>query len=348
MSANDIDLVQLSTFLGEYIPGFGGPLSASKTSFGQSNPTYFLSNEAGDEIVLRRKPFGELLPSAHAIDREYRVMQALAATPVPVPQMLVYCDDASIIGAEFFCMEKIVGRTALLPTLDDPGWDPASRGAVFEHMADVLAALHSVDVSAVGLGDYGKPGNYFERQLGRWTKQYRASETTRIEPMEELMAWLSANMMDDAAVPSLVHGDYRIDNLILDPADPKIVAVVDWELSTLGHPLADLGQVLMQWLLPPNAQGRGLMGIDRKALGLPSNGAFVRRYAAARRLSDVPDLTFPIAFSFFRMGGILQGVYKRGLEGNASDPKQAAAMGAFVPQLAKGALQVINQRQKST
>ena len=337
----DINLENLATYLGDHIPGFGTALTASKTASGQSNPTYFIANAAGDEIVLRRKPFGDLLPSAHAIDREYRVMKALAPTKVPVPTMLHYCSDASIIGAEFFLMEKVVGRSVMDPRLQYDGWTVEGRGAFFINMADTLAEMHKLSPEDIGLDDYGKPGNYFERQLGRWTKQYRASETETIAPLEELMAWLGNNMMADTDKSSLVHGDYRIDNFILDPVRPQMKAVVDWELSTLGHPLADVGQVLMQWMMPAGNEGRGMMGVDRKALGIPSDGRFVHRYCETAGLTDMPNLTFPIAFSFFRMAAIIQGVKKRGLEGNASDPEAAQRLGQYVPMFANGALQVI-------
>ena len=337
----DINLESLSTYLGDYVPGFGSALTATKTVSGQSNPTYFIANAAGGEIVLRRKPFGDLLPSAHAIDREYRVMKALAPTKVPVPTMIHYCSDASIIGAEFFLMEKVVGRSVMDPRLQSDGWTVEGRSALFMNMADTLAEMHKLSPEEIGLADYGKPGNYFERQLSRWMKQYRASETETIAPLEELMAWLGNNMMADADKSSLVHGDYRIDNFILDPVRPQLKAVVDWELSTLGHPLADVGQVLMQWMMPAGNEGRGMMGVDRKALGIPSDGRFVHRYCETAGLTDMPNLTFPIAFSFFRMAAIIQGVKKRGLDGNASDPEAARRLGQYVPLFANGALRVI-------
>ncbi len=309
-----------------------------KTPAGQSNPTFVLTTDRG-LLVLRRKPPGTLLKSAHAVEREYRVMAALAGR-LPVPQMLHLCEDEAVIGAAFFVMRHVAGQV-----FDDPrcqGLDNDGRRAVYDTMNSTLAALHRVDVAAAGLEDYGKPGHYFRRQLSRWTRQYRDSQTGAIADMEALIGWLEANMPAEAGRLALVHGDWRIDNLIFAGTPPAVAAVLDWELSTLGDPLADLGAQLMQWRMPPGAEGRGLAGVDRGALGLPEDAAYVERYAARVGLADVPDMRFAVAFAFFRMAAILQGVKKRALDGNASNPEKAMKLGTYVPAFARGALDYLN------
>ncbi len=334
----NVEIVE--TYLARHIPGFMGPITYEKSVTGQSNPTFFLTTPSG-HYVLRRKPSGQLLPSAHAVDREYRVMTALHGSGVPVPKTFHLCEDESVIGTAFFVMERLDGRNFLdprLPTMNNP-----QRKAIYDGMNQALAALHSIDIEAVGLGDFGKPGNYFERQISRWTKQYRASETDAIKPMDQLIDWLADNIPDDDGRICLVHGDYRIDNLLIHPHLPKVVAVLDWELSTLGHPLADLGYQCMQWRMPVGEDGRGLEHVDRETLGIPSEQAYVESYARRMGWSALPDMTFCMAFSFFRMAAIVQGVMKRGIDGNASNPENAARMGRFVPVYAKRAIALLDE-----
>lgn len=330
-----LDTEAVARWLTAHLPGFRGPLTAQKFPGGQSNPTYRLTAASG-EYVLRRKPPGTLLKSAHAVDREFRVQKALAGSEVPVPDMLVLCEDDAVIGAAFYVMAHVPGRNVEDPRL--PGLGAAERAAIFQEMNRVLAAIHTVDVAAVGLSDYGRPGNYYRRQIDRWTGQYRASETDHIPAMEALMTWLDANAPPDDGRVSLVHGDFRLDNLIFDAASPQCRAVLDWELSTLGHPFADLAQVLMQWGRPPGDAGRGLAGVDRAALGIPSDAAFVEAYCARTGLPGIERFGFYLAFAHFRLAGILQGVKKRALQGNASNPARALALGAHIPAIAAAGL----------
>ncbi|MEE4203053.1 MAG: phosphotransferase [Halieaceae bacterium] len=330
MSTQSLDTARLDPWLREHVPAFSGDLIAEKFAGGQSNPTFKLT--AGDrQYVLRRKPPGELLASAHAVDREFRVISALRDTDVPVPDAIALCEDESVIGSMFYVMEYLDGRVFWDPAL--PELDRADRGAVFDEMNRVLAALHSVDVEAVGLSDYGKPGSYFERQVSRWTKQYRASETESVEAMEALISWLPANMPKDDGLVSLVHGDYRLDNVMFHPTEPRIIAVLDWELSTLGHPLADLAYQVMAWQFPREGGVMGLMGIDRESLGIPSDQQYVDQYCERTGRSGIPDWNFYMAFCFFRIAAILQGVKKRALQGNASSA-EAATRGDQVGPLA--------------
>lgn len=334
MSA-DLDVAALRRWMEAEVPGFEGPLDAAKIPGGQSNPTYRLDAPSG-RLVLRRKPFGDLLKSAHAVDREFRVQSALSDTEVPVARMVALCEDEAVAGAMFYLMEHVEGRSFDDPRL--PALDHDERAAIYDEMNRVLAAIHSVDVEAVGLSDYGPPGDYYARQLGRWTKQYRASETEPIGAMDELIEWLEANLPPDDGRRGLVHGDYRIDNMIFAADAPRVAAVLDWELSTLGHPMADLASLLMQWRMPTGPEGRGLAGVDRAAQGLPTDEAFVAAYAERMGLARVPRLGFYLAFAFFRMGAILQGVRRRALDGNASDPERGLRMGAYVPRFAEGGL----------
>lgn len=328
---------RLRTYLDAHLPGWPGEIRSEKTATGQSNPTFLLT--IGEtRLVLRRKPPGELLKSAHAIEREYRVMAALAGH-APVPEMIHLCEDPEVIGAPFFLMSFVEGRIFDDPAL--PGLTPSARTAIYDAMNAGLAGLHTLDPTTLGLDDYGRPGNYFARQVSRWTRQYRASETEPIPAMETLIAWLEANMPEDDGSAALVHGDWRIDNLVFHPTEPRLIAILDWELSTLGHPLADLGAQLMQWAMPPGEEGRGLAGLDRAALGLPTDAAYIEAYANRRGLADVPDMTFPVAFAFFRMAAILQGVKKRALDGNASNPEKALKLGAYVPLFAERAIQTL-------
>lgn len=337
-SIHAFDETRLAHYLEQVIPGFRGPLTAEKFSGGQSNPTFRLRAASGD-YVLRRKPPGELLKSAHAVDREYRVMAALRDTDVPVAAVFHLCEDESVIGSMFFVMEYMAGRVFWDPAL--PELDNAGRSAIYDEMNRVLAALHDVDIEAVGLADYGRPGNYYERQFNRWEKQYRSSETESITAMDALIDWLPAHMPPDDGRVALAHGDFRLDNLIFHPREPRVIAVVDWELSTLGHPFADLAYQCMQWHMP-NSGGvlPGLGGLDRSALGIPSDEAYVAAYCRRRGLDGIPDWTFYLAFSFFRFAAIVQGVYKRALDGNASNPR-AVEVGRLARPLAEMAMAII-------
>ncbi len=322
MSTQTLDTSRLGSYLAEHIPGFSaGDLDAEKFPGGQSNPTFKLT--AGDTAyVLRRKPPGELLASAHAVDREFRVISALQDTDVPVPRSLVLCEDESVIGSMFYVMEYLEGRVLWDPLLPDAA-DNAERGAIYDAMNQTLAALHNVDVEAVGLSDFGRPGNYFERQVSRWSKQYRASETRRIEGMEFLMEWLPANMPEDDGSVSLVHGDYRLDNMMFHPSEPRVIAVLDWELSTLGHPLADLAYQCMAWMLPGDGTMKGLAGVDRASLGIPSDEEYIARYCERTGRAGIDNWNFYLAFSLFRLAAILQGIIKRVEVGTASSSEAA-------------------------
>jgi len=319
------DLARLEAFLRRHIEGFGGPLAIEQFKGGQSNPTFRVS--AGDKTyVLRRKPPGKLLPSAHAVDREYRVLTALRDSAVPVPRTYLLCEDESVIGTAFFIMDCVAGRVLWDPSLQ--ALDRPARRALYEDMNRVIAALHRVDYRAVGLGDFGKPGNYFARQIARWTKQYRASQTERIDAMEQLIAWLPENI-PDADETAIVHGDYRLDNLIFHPTEPRIVAVLDWELSTLGHPLADFSYHCMSWRVPPGPF-RGLGGADLAALGIPSERDYIATYCrhTGRGPIDPDHWDFYIAYNMFRAAGIAQGIMGRVVDGTAAS-QHAAEVGRW-------------------
>jgi aminoglycoside phosphotransferase (APT) family kinase protein len=327
----DLPVERLAAHLQDRVEGFRGPLTATKFEGGQSNPTYLIEAASG-RYVLRRKPPGPLLASAHAVDREFRVMRALHGGAVPVARPLYLCTDEAVIGSWFYLMDFVDGRIFWDPAL--PGQEPQERAEVYAEIIRVMAALHAVDVDAVGLGDYGKAGNYFERQVGRWTQQYRASETGRIAAMEALIAWLPRAAPGDGGLRALVHGDFRIDNLIFDREAPGILAVVDWELSTLGHPLADLAYFCMCLRLPRNPVLPGLAGLDREGLGIPSEQALVSAYRAAGGPDPGADWPFHLAFNFFRLAGIAQGVFRRAQQGNASS-EQALAAGRMTGMLAR-------------
>jgi len=332
-----LDQAALKPWLETHVDGFGGLQSIRKFPTGQSNPTYLIEAASG-RYVLRAKPAGALLKSAHQVDREFRILRALAGGPVPVPAALALCpDEGSPIGRMFYIMRHVEGRIFWDPALLEIA-APSGRAAIYDAMNETLAALHGIDPARVGLADLGRPGSYFERQLARWTSQYRASEVEPIAAMDRLIDWLAENLPPDDGASALVHGDYRLDNMIFAPDGPQVVALLDWELSTLGHPLADLAYQCMQWRLPHDSGFRGLGGLDRAALGLPDEAAYVAAYCRRRGLAAIDNWPFYIAFSFFRLAAILQGVFKRALDGNASNPDMAAAYGRAVPQIAAAAL----------
>ena len=335
-----LDLDAVGAYLKSNLDGFEGPIEAEKFAGGQSNPTFLLKTPSRN-FVLRRKPPGKLLKSAHAVDREYRVQKALAGTDVPVSKMHLLCEDDEIIGSSFYIMDQVKGRNFNEPMLDQ--LTKADRGAVIGDMNCVLAALHDVDIDSVDLADYGPPGHYVERQIGRWSKQYRASETETIPAMDRLMDALTEQMPADDGQRTLVHGDYRIDNMIFNATGTDCMAVLDWELSTIGHPYADLASVIMQWQLPAGSEGRGLMGVDRTALGLPRDEAFIAQYCERRGLNDIDNFGYYVGFCFFRMAAIIQGVLKRALDGNASNPERAMKVGAFVPIFAENGLKALER-----
>jgi aminoglycoside phosphotransferase (APT) family kinase protein len=315
------DVQRLAAFLRERIGPYAGELEVLQFQGGQSNPTYRV--RAGDRnFVLRRKPPGDLLPSAHAVDREYRVMSALAGTDVPVAKMVALCEDAAVIGTPFYLMDYVEGRVLWDPTL--PGMTPAERAAHYDELNRVIAALHCVDYAAVGLADFGRHGQYVERQVARWSKQYLAGTADRIPAMDRLLEWLPRHVPAGDET-SIVHGDYRIDNVIFHPREPRILAVLDWELSTLGHPLSDFAYQLMAWRLTPQ-QFRGLAGVDLAALGIPSEQEYLAAYCR-RTGREVADVDVYMIFNMFRIAAILHGVLSRALQGNAAS-QDAIATGS--------------------
>jgi aminoglycoside phosphotransferase (APT) family kinase protein len=321
----------LCAYLEAQLSGFRGPLTATKFKGGQSNPTYLIEAASG-RYVLRRKPPGNLLASAHAVDREFRVLHALHGGAVPVAQPLHLCTDDAVIGSMFYLMSHVPGRIFWDPAL--PELTPEQRTAHFGAAVDALAAIANLDVAAAGLADYGKPGNYFSRQVTRWSSQYRSSETERLDAMEALIAWLPAAVPADDGRVALVHGDFRIDNLIWNAQAPRIDAIVDWELSTLGHPFADIAYFCMALRLPRNPVLPGLAGIDRGALGIPAENDLIDRFSATSGLDPRPYWNFLLAFQFFRLASIAQGVLKRALQGNASN-EQALAAGRMTRTIAE-------------
>ncbi len=295
----DIPTQQLADWLPRHVEGFGRLDSVEKFPGGQSNPTYRLS-DGSRECVLRRKPFGTLLPSAHAVEREYRVIAGLHPRGFPVPRPYALCEDPEVIGAAFYVMEPVDGTVHWSGAL--PDMDRAERRATYDAMIVTLARLHSIDPGAVGLADFGAPGNYFERQVRRWTKQYRAAETERIEPMERLIHWLPTRLPEQQRV-SIIHGDYRIDNMIFATGKPEVLAVLDWELSTLGDPLADFANLAMNWAMPSGGRKAQLGGLDLAALGIPNLEEISARYCGLTGLERVPDLNWHFAFNLFRLAG---------------------------------------------
>ncbi|HEY3178862.1 MAG TPA: phosphotransferase [Casimicrobiaceae bacterium] len=321
--AHKFDVASLEAYLCERVPGFRGPLNVEQFKGGQSNPTYKLTAD-GRAYVLRRKPPGKLLPSAHAVEREYRVISALAETDVPVPRTYCLCEDNTVIGTAFYVMEFVEGRVLWDPAL--PGMAPSERRDVFDDMNRVIAALHNVDYVAAGLTDFGKPGNYFARQIDRWSRQYKASETEPIEAMDRLIAWLPNHIPSDER-SCIVHGDYRLDNLVFHPSRSRVSAVLDWELSTLGHPMADFSYHMMTWRLGSD-EFRGLRGADLPALGIPSEDEYVERYLERTGSTNKPtpsEWSFYLAYNLFRLAAILQGIMGRAVAGNAASARALEA-----------------------
>ena len=309
------DVARLESYLLAHVDGFSGKLEVEQFKGGQSNPTYRL-NTGGRRYVMRSKPAAaaKLLPSAHAVEREFRVISALGKTDIPVPRTYALCEDEGVIGRAFYIMDCVEGRVLWDQTL--PGMANSERRAIYDEMNRVIAALHKVDFQAIGLSDYGKPGNYFARQIGRWSKQYQASETEKIEAMDNLIAWLPNNIPagDETRI---VHGDYRLDNLIFHPTEPRILAILDWELSTLGHPLADFSYHCMSWHIAPG-NFRGIGGLDLKALGIPTEAEYVAEYCRRSGRARIDNWDFYLAYNMFRIAGILQGIMKRAVDGTAA------------------------------
>jgi aminoglycoside phosphotransferase (APT) family kinase protein len=330
VSEQAIDEAALGSWLEANVEGFAGPFKLSKFPSGQSNPTYKISAASG-EYVLRRKPFGQLLPSAHAVDREYRLLSALHPLDFPVPEPLALCDDPEVIGAIFYMMELAKGRPYANGAL--PEFDPATRRTMYEQLVDTLVDLHAIDPQAAELGDFGKHGNYFERQVMRWTRQYRDSQTDYIPEVERLIAFLPETVPEQSRV-SIVHGDYRIDNVVFD-GDGTLTAVLDWELATLGDPLADFSYLAMQWMMPADG-GAGLAGLDLDSLGIPSLDDISQRYSDRSGVPVADRLDWYFAYNLFRLTGIVQGIKKRVIDGTASHA-HAAEMASRVPMLASAA-----------
>ena len=337
-SVTELDTDSLAHYLERHVDSFKGPLTAKKFSGGQSNPT-FLIEAASGQYVLRRQPPGKLLKSAHAVDREYRVISALANSEVPVARVYHLCQDTDVIGSMFYLMSYEQGQIFWDPAL--PEVEPAQRKAYYEEIIRIMAAIHNVDLAASGLTDYGKPGNYFERQLARWCDQYRAAETESKAQMDRLMSWLKDNCPEDDGSVALVHGDFRIDNIIFVADQAKGQAVLDWELSTLGHPLADLAYFCMCLRLPPSQHSKGLGGLNRAELQVPEEDDIVASYCRYRGIDSIENWNFYLAFSFFRLAAIVQGVYKRALMGNASN-SNALEIGKLVDVLADMAVKLFD------
>jgi aminoglycoside phosphotransferase (APT) family kinase protein len=339
MSNYDIELGKLAEYLESNVSGFIGPINLDKFAGGQSNPTFKVTAESG-VYVLRRQPPGKLLKSAHAVDREFKVLSALEGSQVPVAKVLHLCEDVEVIGSMFYLMEYIEGNVHWNAALEE-AQDNQQRTQMYDLMNKTLVALHSVDVDAVGLTDYGRKEGYYQRQFSTWTKQYRASEIDKLDAMEQLMTWLEADLPAEDGSYSLVHGDFRLDNMMFSQDNSEIIAVLDWELSTVGHPYADLAYQCMQMRM---GQGSGVMdglaGIDRASLGIPTEEEYVALYCQRMGIDKIDNWTFYLAFSFFRLAAIAQGVAKRAQQGNASSAK-AKQTGAFVVPLAQLALQII-------
>jgi len=333
--AHSFDETALEAYLTANISGFKGDIEVQQFLGGQSNPTYLIRAQSGS-YVLRKKPPGELLPSAHAVDREFRVISALAGTSVPVPRTHLLCEDESVIGQIFYVMDYVPGRVFSDPAL--PGCSPVERTAIYMATIEVLGSLHAVDHVEAGLETYGRASGYVARQVAVWSRQYEASKLEDFEPMDKLMAWLPGHNPDDGQV-SIVHGDYRPGNIIYHNDRSEVAAVLDWELSTIGHPLADLGYFLMLYRLDADSAIGGIKGLDHYALGIPAEETLISAYAKHSGREHTPDVNFYIVFSMFRLAAILAGVLKRGIDGNASDPR-AIELGRTYKQLTENALEI--------
>lgn len=329
LDAHAFEIGRLEDYMQSHVEGFQGPLSVSQFRGGQSNPTYLLEAPSG-RYVLRRKPPGKLLKSAHAVDREFRVISALYAADFPVPRPYVHCQDDEVVGTMFYIMEFVAGR--IFWDLDLPDCGPGERAAIYDETNRTIADLHSFDVARIGLEDFGKPGNYFARQISRWTKQYQASATSPISEMDNLIDWLPQHIPDDDAA-SVVHGDFRLDNMVFHPTEPRILAVLDWELSTIGHPLGDFTYHLMAWQMPEIGIGStGLAGKDLDALGIPGEDAYVDTYCRRTgRTGGIPGRSFYSAYNFFRLAAILQGIAGRVRDGTAASVHASRAEKAVAP-----------------
>lgn len=330
MSEPQLDLEALGNWLEANVEGFQPPFVVTKFPSGQSNPTYRIAAASGD-FVLRRKPFGQLLPSAHAVDREYRLLMALHPLEFPVPRPLSLCEDPQVIGAIFYVMEVAKGRAYANGAL--PEFDPLTRRRIYEQLIDTLADLHNIDPVAADLGDFGRPGNYFERQVARWTRQYRDSQTDYLPEMERLISFLPQTIPEQSGT-SIVHGDYRIDNVMLD-GDGTLTAILDWELATLGDPLADFSYFAMQWVMPADG-GAALSGLHLAALGIPTLDEIIERYSKRSGVAVTHNLNWYFAYNLFRLAGIVQGIKKRVIDGTASHAN-ARAIAQRVPSLAVAA-----------
>lgn len=337
VEAHSLDETRLAAYLAENIPGLSGDCTVQQFLGGQSNPTYLIEAESG-AYVLRKKPPGKLLPSAHAVDREFAVMSALAESGVPVPRTHLLCEDESVIGQMFYVMDYIPGRVIADPSL--PGCSVVDRTGMYKSLVEVLGALHAVDYKAVGLEDFGRPSAYIARQVARWSKQYAASKLEDFAPMDRLIEWLPENNPGDES-SSIVHGDYRPGNVIFDSTAPRVVSVLDWELSTIGHPFADLGYFLMPYRLHADAAINGFLGHDIVSLGIPSEQQLLETYAKSAGLQEVPNIDYYIAFSMFRLAAILAGVLKRGIEGSAADPR-AIERGEAFKQIANSGWEIVS------
>ncbi len=334
----DLNGNHLRTWLSQNMDVAVPSLTVSKFSGGQSNPTYRI-DIGGRQYVLRRKPFGKILPSAHAVEREFRLITALHPLGLPVAKPFALCEDEEVIGAPFYIMDMVEGRVFWDGAL--PEVSTAERGQIYRAMVDALAQLHEVDPGAAGLGDYGAPGNYFERQVGRWTKQYRAAQTEELPAVERLIEFLPGTVPEQERT-SIIHGDYRIDNMIYAPDGPQVRAILDWELSTLGDPLADFTYLAMNWALPRTGRNAQIGGLDLEDLGIPSLEEVTQQYCEATGRGSVPDMNWYFAYNLFRLVGILQGIKKRIIDGNASS-KDAQKKAAMVEPLAAAALNFAKQ-----
>ena len=343
--AHRFDESALADYLRANIKGFSGKLKVGQFQYGQSNPTFLLSSD-GKTYVLRKKPPGKLLPSAHAVDREYRIIKTLRKADIPVAEALLLCTDDSIIGTPFYVMEHVEGRI-FRDVKASMAKSPEERRAIFDAMNDTLARIHLVDWKALGLADFGKPGNYMARQVSRWHRQYEASKTDDIEDMDYLFEWLDKNIPSDDSA-TVVHGDLRLENMIIHPSEPRVMAVLDWELSTLGHPLSDLAYNCIQYYIPVTESGpSGYKGLNLSEVGIPLEADYVDAYCRRTGRERIGDWEFFMAFSFFRLAGIVQGVYKRGLDGIASS-EIARTYGEYVPFLAGIARQIISNRGRTS